>query len=143
MEDIIVDISALKGKTLTSIYANDVKTDMVFVASDKTIYHMYHKQYWCEEVRIEDIAGDLEDLIGSPILVAELVVSSHKKETASNENEVEDDDDYTWSYYKLATVKGWVVIRWYGSSNGYYSETVSFTRVCEDYKHTSGEYENN
>jgi hypothetical protein len=38
------------------------------------------------------------------------------------------DESYTWTFYNFATFKGFVTVRFYGSSNGYYSEEVSFKK---------------
>ena len=119
-----VQVDVLKGKTLTKI---DVSSDeIIFHADDGSVYRMYHEQDCCESVYIEDINGDINDLIGTPILMAE--------EVASYEAPPLDPDDanygsYTWTFYKFATIKGYVTIRWYGTSNGYYSESVDFCQI--------------
>jgi hypothetical protein len=103
------DFNVLVGKTLESV-----------VNSDK----LYHSDDCCESVTVEDIAGNLDDLVGSPILQAE--ESSNSDDPHGQDYEPE---SYTWTFYRIATAKGLVVIRWYGTSNGYYSESVSFAKV--------------
>jgi len=118
-------VEDLMGKTLSSIENND-NEELIFHTSDGNTYKMYHNQDCCECVTIEDICGELDDLIGSPLLMAEDV-----SDTSQPPEEEETDDNYfdessTWTFYKFATIKGYVTIRWFGSSNGYYSEGVDF-----------------
>jgi hypothetical protein len=111
----------LLGKTITEINKeNDGYDDRLFITClDGSEYLMYHDQDCCESVSIEDIAGDLEDLKGHPILRAE---------ARSNQEDGGHGDSCTWTFYELATIKGSVTIRWFGTSNGYYSESVSFIK---------------
>lgn len=66
-----VDISQLIGKIFTSIDKGAVEEELIFTVSETEKYIMYHAQDCCEHVSIEDINGDLQDLVGSPILRAE------------------------------------------------------------------------
>lgn len=117
------EFSALLGKTLVSVSVNDAQDEIRFMTNEGRTYLMYHEQDCCEGVSIESIAGDLQDLIGNPILKAEEVTSS---DAQPGQEVSEYDDSFTWTFYKLATIKGYVDIRWLGSSNGYYSESVDF-----------------
>jgi len=117
-----INIQELLGKTFIKIDKGDDVID--FISSDGYIYSMYHQQDCCESVVIDDINGDLEDLVGSPILQSEEATSSDNPD-----GEDHGYDSQTWTFYKFATKKGYVTIRWYGSSNGYYSESVDIYRT--------------
>lgn len=118
--------SSLVGKTMKDVRRiGDERIE--FEDSDGKTFALYHCQDCCESVSIEDVCGDLTDLIGVPILVAEEVESDELPDGV-NPPEYRDDAE-TWTFYKLRTIKGSVDIRWYGSSNGYYSTSVSFGQV--------------
>lgn len=118
-----MNINTLINKTLIDCKQNGLD-EIIFKVSDDEIYNLSHNQDCCESVLIEDVCGDLNDLIGSPILQAEESTSDKNPSDINKEYQ----DSFTWTFYRITTMKGQVVIRWYGESNGYYSESVDFER---------------
>lgn len=119
------DISVLIGKTLTKV-ENVLGEEIVFTLDSGERYRLYHYQDCCESVRINDITGNLDDLVGVPILMAD---ESSSSETPADVPKPEYIESQTWTFYKFGTIKGYVDIRFLGESNGYYSESVSFDHV--------------
>jgi hypothetical protein len=116
--------SVLAGKTLTGVRGLDAGSDVVvFTCSDGCEYTLAHQQDCCESVAIEDVVGHVSDLLGTPLLLAADVSNEKPDHGPAGGYPAE---SYTWTFYKLATVKGYVDLRWYGTSNGYYSESVDF-----------------
>lgn len=88
--------------------------EVIFKVKDGVEFRMYHQQDCCENVSVEDVCGDVGDLIGAEVL--------HFEERT---DEAETDWGHTtWTFYDIQTTKGCVNIRWCGESNGYYSESV-------------------
>ena len=129
MEYKYCNVRELLGKTLVEINRNITKEVLEFVTDTKDRYLMYHEQDCCESVYIEDICGDINDLLYSEILEAEDI--SGTMGIPCSEEEYNSYDSVTWTFYKIGTRKGSVTIRWCGSSNGYYSESVDFAKVME------------
>lgn len=121
-------ISTLRGLVLTSIdvtrngAARQLGDEIVFTTTDGRRFRMWHEQDVTEGVWIEDICGDVQDLVGAPILVAE---------ERTQEGDLADGSGiYTWTFYELATIRGSVTIRWNGEAEGfYYSTSVSFAEI--------------
>jgi len=112
-------IESMVGRVFTSVTQDG--SEMVFEnATERFVF--FHSQDCCESVSIEDICGDLQDLVGEPLLIAEEV-------SGATEPDEEHYESYTYTFYKFATRKGYVDVRWLGESNGYYSEGVSLGRA--------------
>lgn len=119
------EFKELLGHTLAAVRGKKGEDEIVFELADGRKFSLAHVQDCCKHVYVEDICGELSDLVGSPIIQAE--ENSNSDEIPGVE--VAGDDSFTWTFYRIATAKGQVVIRFYGSSNGYYSESVDFAQL--------------
>ena len=114
----------IKGRTIKEIYVDNWR--LMFKLENDEVFLFYHDQECCENVIIDQIDGDLDDLIGNPLLMAEETIQ-------------EGDTDWgtqTWTFYRFATIKGYVTVKWHGESNGYYSESVDMDLIKEYNKFT-------
>ena len=82
---------------------------------DGSLFYMKHFQDCCECVSVEDI-DQTTDLVGT---------KWQGYEETYKEGESDEWGSSTWSFYHIYTSGGYVWVRWYGSSNGYYSESAS------------------
>ncbi len=152
-----VPFESIKGLTFSKVENND-NDEIVFYCTDGRIFRQVYHPDCCASCSVEEVIGDLSDLENTPILLAEEVTSSEPdtetllNRTRDYEEEVADyikqgrepyydsleaylegrHESETWTFYKVSTIKGSVTIRWYGSSNGYYSETASFEEVINE-----------
>jgi len=117
-----VEIKDLVGKTFDKVVKDDSydgNETLTFYQGENKAYMMGHSQDCCEEVSIEDMDAELDVLEGTEILEAEV---STKHSDGGFDSE-------TWTFYKFRTAKGWLTVRWYGTSNGYYSEEVDLVKL--------------
>lgn len=128
MCEVLCDFSELLGKTISDIAIATDKDTIHIIMDNGDRYQLIHEQHCCETVEVYDVCGDLDDLIGVPLLLAEEVESEGNESNRPHEYV----DSWTWTFYKLATIKGAVTIRWLGESNGYYSESVSTVKIPAD-----------
>ncbi len=154
----VVHFKNMIGQVIVKITGSELgSASLTFLNSNSYAFNFFHLPDCCESVYIEDICGDINDLIGSPLLIAEEVSNearearldrmSHNESFDPSDltaeiseqnlpeihakfmhvNPPECTESYTWTFYRFATQKGFVTIRWLGQSNGYYSETVNYS----------------
>lgn len=96
--------------------------EIVFKCKNGSTVVFYHEQNCCESVWLEDadgLANGTDIFTGCDWCKVE-EVEGHGKPLD------EYDESFTWTFYKFTTNKGYDTMRWYGTSNGYYSEDVDF-----------------
>lgn len=111
------------GKVITNVNGLEQESEVVELCFDNNeSITMYHEQDCCEHVNVDDVAGPV-DLTGA--IFYELIEKDSSNANKKEDNDDDwDDDSFTWTFYTIRTSKGYTDIKWYGASNGYYSESV-------------------
>lgn len=108
----------LIGKVLVDVIEDETTVDFTF--SDGSEYSMYNEEEGTGngcKITLEDVCGEWSDLYGEPLTITEEVINNSSSGVG------------TWTFYHFTTIKGYVDLRWFGESNGYYSESVSFRKI--------------
>jgi hypothetical protein len=117
----MAEFKDLEGRLVDRIVGLHKDSDEVlFYMHDGAIYKMYHHTDCCEHVSIAEIVGELDEGPWDQCWIVRAEESSEAAETS------EEFESGTWTFYRLDTTRGCIVIRWLGRSNGYYSESVNF-----------------
>ena len=117
--------AGLVGHVLTRVTVNTERDEVIFELADGRSFRLFHQYDCCESMHIEDIEGAIDENVLVD-LVGEVVLAVEDSREATGD---EAPDSGTWTFYRIGTVSGTVVMRWLGQSNGYYSEEVDFGEV--------------
>ena len=89
------------GRVMAQIEGGSVDSGrMTFHAEDGSKFTFYHSRDCCEDVRIVQVDGDIGDLMGIPLVQAEVVSSEGEPAPDSPQG------SFTWTFYKFGTAKG-------------------------------------
>ena len=86
--DPVKSFEDLQGRILCKVVNLD-NYELRFHLTEDHYVRMYHSQDCCESVSIEDIVGDLDDLVGTPLLLVE-EVSNYDGESKYEDGEWQD-----------------------------------------------------
>jgi hypothetical protein len=102
--------------------------EVVFELANGRRFQLTHQQDCCESVTIESVKGEIDFILNSPVLSA-LEETSNENPPDADESMIRAQDSFTWTEFKITTEKGFLTIRFYGQSNGWYSEGVDFFEI--------------
>ena len=117
-----IELEDLDGEVLTHIDvdSDDKKGDQILLTTQSgRQIRIYHEQDCCEHVRIEGTDGEWRELYGKPILEA-----VHEEDGGEWEG-----GTCTRTTLTFRVDSATVISRWFGESNGYYSEAVNIEDI--------------
>lgn len=119
------DAEKLIGEVLESIdYSSNDDDIILFRTKSGKTFQMYHQQDCCENVHMEDLQGNWADLVGK--VVRDVTVDSGDLGEPPSDSY---NDSFTRTHFRFVVDDATVISKWIGTSNGYYSEEVSFKEL--------------
>ena len=117
-----VDLSVLRGKTVTAIEFRGNLQRMCFLCEDGTAYEFDGPSYADHLIRVDHIEGDIDALIGSPILRVE--IEEEKNRWYSKETR-----PHIRKRYHFWTEQGKVTFGWQGINGGEFGQELLLWQV--------------
>jgi hypothetical protein len=109
------DLERIIGATIQEVTGCERESKCVTFLTDRGTLRLLHRQNCCESVHLEDANGDISDLIGGVVSVAE---------ERSNQEGERGEYRTKYTFYTIRTTKGDLDLRWIGKDNGYYGVSV-------------------
>jgi len=109
------DLERIIGATIQEVTGCERESECVTFVTDRGTLRLLHHQNCCERVYLEDANGDISDLIGGVVSVAE---------ERSNQKGERGEYRTKYTFYTIRTTKGDLDLRWIGRDNGYYGVSV-------------------
>jgi len=109
------DLERIIGATIQEVTGCERESKCVTFLTDRGTLRLLHHQNCCERVYLEDANGDISDLIGGVVSVAE---------ERSNQEGERGEYRTKYTFYTIRTTKGDLDLRWIGRDNGYYGVSV-------------------
>ena len=114
----LTPLSRLIGATVREVTGATRESEEVRIVTDRGTLRLWHQGQCCESVSVEDVTGDPADLVGGVVSLAE------ERDSGPMPEGHEPGESETWTFYEIRTTRGDLTLRWLGTSNGYYSESV-------------------
>ena len=125
------DIKKLEGLVVEYIdIVSDDGDELMITTKCGKRFKFHHYQDCCENVRIWSTKGDLKKLEGHKLVSVDMDAYTEDPDD-EDPKELADTwrDSWTWTDIVFKTTDDTVISRWFGESNGYYSESVDFSEL--------------
>lgn len=120
----LVNFNTLEGLTITKIDGlKEYSEEVIFHTKEKRTFKLFHNYDCCENVLLADICGTTA-LTGK--VLSATMKNNIGKQNVKTDLSAFDDCSTTWTFYDIQTNKGFLTLRWFGNSNGCYSEEACF-----------------